>query len=533
MGKAAKKEKQGQQVSKKSGKKTRLFILAGILIFTVLLYSQSINNGILFGWDDGEYLNDKHISELNLKNTGNYFSNYYLGMYQPLSVLTIAINHHFSGTRPAPYHATNLLLHLICIILIFRIFMEISNNQVFAGIAALLFALHPMNVEAVAWIAARSTTLFTLFYLSAILSYLRYLKNKDLKYYFYTLMLFACALFSKSMAMTFPLALILIDYLKQGEISKKSLIDKVPLLVLSFIFGLVTIDAARSFGHLEGMEYSFSLINRLFIISYALVLYIFKFFIPIKLSVIYGFPGEANAFLPVEYYLSIIVIVLIIAGIWKTKTYKKELIFGCLFFLVTIAPVLPIFWSRMFLAGERYVYLPYLGLIYVMGIMIKMLYEGQSRHIDKYRSTIAITAIIYLAFMGATSFRRSKVWKDPEQLLSAVITQDHSTNTLAAAYFFRGNVRDRYQDYPGALKDFNESLKRNPDNILALNNRGIVRGIMNDFKGAITDFDESIKLKPDYADAYYNRGIASFELKQYSNACIDWEKASSLGSGLA
>ena len=104
---------------------------------------------------------------------------------------------------------------------------------------------------------------------------------------------------------------------------------------------------------------------------------------------------------------------------------------------------------------------------------------------------------------------------------------------MAAAYFFRGNVRDRYQDYPGALSDFNESLKRNSDNILALNNRGIVRGIMNDFEGAVKDFNRSILLKPEYTDAYYNRGIAKYQLKQYSEACEDWEQASSMGSTLA
>ena len=149
------------------------------------------------------------------------------------------------------------------------------------------------------------------------------------------------------------------------------------------------------------------------------------------------------------------------------------------------------------------------------------------------KTAIIIGGIIYFAYLGISTFQRTKVWENPETLLSAVIEQKHSKNTMAAAYFFRGNVRDRYQDYPGALSDFNESLKRNTENILALNNRGIVRGIMNDFGGAVKDFDRSIQLKPEYTDAYYNRGIAKYQLKQYSEACDDWEQASSMGSTLA
>ncbi len=517
----------------KAEKKTRLFILIGILILTILIYSKSFNNGILWGWDDGEYLEDKHISELSINNIGNYFSNYYLGMYQPLSVLSIAVNHQLSGTKPAPFHATNVFLHLINIALVFWIFMQLTRSQLAAGISALLFAIHPMNVEPVAWIAARSTTLFTVFYLGALLSYLKYLENRSLKFYFLTLLFFILALFSKSMALTLPLILILIDYLKTGAFSRKAIVDKIPLLLLSFIFGMITIDAAKSFGHLEGMEYSFGFINRLFILSYAVVLYLFKFIVPVRLSVIYGFPEESNAWLPIEYYFSILIIALIVFGIWKARNYKKELIFGSMFFLLSIAPVLPIFWSRMFLAGERYVYLPYLGLIFIIGFGVKILFDSRSIRLEKFKTAIIIGIIIYLGYCGVAAFQRTKVWENPERLLSAVIEQDGSKATMATAYFFRGNVRDRYQDYPGALGDFNESLKRNPDNILALNNRGIVRGIMNDFGGAVKDFDRSIKLKPEYADAYYNRGIARYQLKQYSRACEDWEMASSMGSTLA
>jgi tetratricopeptide (TPR) repeat protein len=228
-----------------------------------------------------------------------------------------------------------------------------------------------------------------------------------------------------------------------------------------------------------------------------------------------------------------ILIIIIAIGLWRIKKNKKELLAGMIFFLVTIAPVLPIFWSRMFLAGERYVYLPYLGLILMLGTGIRALHESRIQSLDKYKTGLIAILSVFLLFLGISTFQRTKVWDQPENLLTAVIDQDPSKNTLSAAYFFRGNIRDRYQDYPGALADFNKSLQRNPDNVLALNNRGIVRGIMNDFEGAVKDFSQAMKLNPEYIDAYYNRGIAYYQLKEYEMACQDWEKASSMGSTLA
>jgi tetratricopeptide (TPR) repeat protein len=335
------------------------------------------------------------------------------------------------------------------------------------------------------------------------------------------------------MAISLPLVLLILDYLKEGSIKRRALIEKIPFLFLSVIFGIVTIDAASSFGHLEGMEYSFAWINRPFILSYAVSLYLVKFLLPIRLSVIYGFPEESGGTLPILYYLSMILFILIVLGLWRLKTNKKELWAGMIFFLVTIAPVLPIFWSRMFLAGERYVYLPYLGLIFMLGAGVQILHDSRGRIPNKYRTGLIAILAVFLLFLGISTFQRTKVWDHPESLLTAVIDQNPSKNTLAAAYFFRGNIRDRYQDYPGALGDFNESLKRNPDNVLALNNRGIVRGIMNDFEGAVIDFGEAMKLNPEYVDAYYNRGIAYYQLKKYPMACQDWEKASSMGSTMA
>jgi hypothetical protein len=335
------------------------------------------------------------------------------------------------------------------------------------------------------------------------------------------------------MAITLPIVLLLIDYLKSGKITGKDITYKIPFLILSIVIGFVTIDAARSYGHITGMESTFSLFNRLFILSYSISLYLLKFFFPVKLSAIYGFPEVNSGTLPLIYYLSGILIAGLTVLAWKSRKLKRELVFSFLFFLVTIAPVLPLFWSRIFMAGERYVYLPYLGLLFICALVVDQLFfEKDGRH-KKFNTYAIIILLVFGIFFSISTNKRSRIWVDPETLMTDVIDKSKSSNTRAAAFFYRGNIRDKKQDFNAAMSDFDQSLKLNTDNFLAYNNRGIVRGIMQDYQGAMQDFNKATELKPDYADAFYNRGIVYYQLNAREKACEDWKKADKLGAVLA
>ncbi|HSG67872.1 MAG TPA: hypothetical protein VK994_04135, partial [Bacteroidales bacterium] len=135
---------------------------AMIIIAAIIILNPVMDNGILFGWDDTEYLTNEDVQDLNISNI---FSDYHLGMYQPLAVTSIAINYASAQESAGAYHATNLLLHAFNIFLVWLLLWRLSRKRMLAGIGAFLFAMHPMNVEAVAWISARSTLIFTSFYL--------------------------------------------------------------------------------------------------------------------------------------------------------------------------------------------------------------------------------------------------------------------------------------------------------------------------------------------------------------------------------
>lgn len=172
--------------------KSLTFILFGIVLLTLIIYSNSLNNDFLTNWDDKRYVVENNdIKGLSWQNIKNIFSNFYMGNYQPLSVLSYALEYKFFGLNPAAYHTTNLFFHLLNTILVFYFIYLLSYSTISASIVALLFAIHPMHVESVAWIAERKDLMYACFYLGSLICYLYYLKKGyQFKYLFICFLLF-------------------------------------------------------------------------------------------------------------------------------------------------------------------------------------------------------------------------------------------------------------------------------------------------------------------------------------------------------
>jgi hypothetical protein len=511
-----------------------LIMVLSLLMVTFLIFSGNLNNEILIGWDDGVYLEDPFVQNLNGESIAHYFSSYYLGMYQPIGVLTYAINYAFHAESAFGYQLVNLLLHLLNTFLVFLFVRRLHGKEIFALAIAALFALHPMHVEAVSWIATRSNAVYSAFFLLAGIQYLKYLESGNkFRWIFYTGLLFILALFSKSMAVSFPFVMLLLDYFKGRKFTKQVWIEKVPFFFLSLIFGIVTVKAAQSFGHIETLTQDYSFLDRILLITGSLFFYLWKLIIPVKLSAIYTFPELVNGLLPWLYYVSLPVLTGIIIWIWKSKTIKRELIFGFGFFLVTIAPVLPFFWSRIFIVAERYTYIPYLGLFFVMVLLFDNYLKSKlAKKIFPASWGWGIAAVWMLFLMGATYYRTA-VWSNTTSLLNDVIQKENSDHDVAAAHFYRGNLYDQEKQYERAFDHYSEAIRLNSAYVLAYNNRGIILGTMGRNIEAIEDFNHVLKLKPDYAEGWYNRGIAFYQLGRKQEACNDWLKASRLGSAPA
>lgn len=512
-----------------------------LLAGTFFLFSPALSNDFLIGWDDGEYITHPDVKEFGPGSGASIFRSFHLGMYQPLPVLSFAFNYALTGENAAVFILINILLHVLNVWLVFRLVQSWTGRFETAIITALLFAIHPMHVEGVVWISVRSSLLSSLFFLLGLLQYEKYLKHPNSANYVITLLWALLALFSKSMAATFPLVLFAVDYLKQRKFSRVLIYEKMPFLVLSVIFGLVAIKASSSFGHITVLETEYSIPERLALLLYGVSFYLLKLFIPVNLSAIYAFPstdqslsdaaiqgGNLQGMLPGWAYLTMLLAVEF--GYFIIKQRKNRLfLFGAVLFLFSISMVLPLFWSRIFITADRYTYLPYIGIFIIIAHLLVNLFDARHHLQTSTKKMLIFAAGAVLFILVVSTFNRIKVWHDVPTLMANVIDNRRSNADMAHGYFYLGNYHDLHGKDEEAFKNYDLALSRNSGYLLALNNRGILNGKNANINGAISDFSKAIELKHDYAEAWYNRGVALYQLQKSDEACSDWQQASRLG----
>ncbi len=291
-------------------------------------------------------------------------------------------------------------------------------------------------------------------------------------------------------------------------------------------------------------------------------------FLPFNLSALHYYPVKTNGLLPVEYYIATVIILLIIfliLKINKTNKLKKDLIFGLMFFLITISLVLQIIPVGRAITAERYTYIPYIGLFFIIGQYFTLINSKKnSRKAIKTKSYLYIVLIVYIIFFSYTTYNRNKVWKNGITLFSDVIKKYPSRsfaywacaiakakayNTYEAiddydkaiklkpdyinAYVDRGNAKSDLKKYKQAINDYNKAIELDSNYLSAYLNRGVAKGILKNYKGAINDFNKIIKTDADNADAYYNLGISKLQINMKKQACEDLKKADELGSAHA
>ena len=209
--------------------RNNLAILLGILLVSFFSYMPVFQNGFV-NWDESIYIQDNLlIRSLNLKDI---FSTFQIGNYHPLTMLVYAIEYKLFGLNETGYHTVNLLLHILNVFLVYQLIILLSDKLIVAQVAALLFGIHPIHVESVAWAAELKDLLYTAFFLGSYIYYLKFLKNNKNKYYLLSLLLFLLSLLSKAMAASLPILLILTDYFLGRKANSKTFLEKAPYFIL-------------------------------------------------------------------------------------------------------------------------------------------------------------------------------------------------------------------------------------------------------------------------------------------------------------
>jgi hypothetical protein len=381
-----------------------IFLLFAISFFT---YFPAITANFATLDDLAIIADTNKIPELTIPNVFKIFTKDHLGLYHPLVTLSFSVERYFFGLVPAFYHVNNMLLHILSTILVFLIFRRIAKSFAVTYIITTLFAIHPMHVEVVAWISARKDTLYSVFYLMSILMYIKTYDKKNIK----TLITissfcFLLACFSKAMAVTLPLVLMLIDYL-HNRFSIKKLKIYIPYIIISLVF--IAVGIWSHYRNDIGHTFVFlTLIKNILNAHFHVLFYIYKFILPVNLYCMYH-PFYNQHFLPPWYiFISPLIVYGMILFVFLSLRKTKKLFFGFMFFLVVLVPssgILPIGIAPV---ADRYIYLAYIGLFYLFAELSIFAYNKTVR---SFKIILIVFAIIFGIILTYLSFNRSVDWQ--------------------------------------------------------------------------------------------------------------------------
>jgi len=506
-------------------------LLSVILIVTIFAYSNSFDNNFVKYDDDYYVTENKYIRDFSFNGIKEIIFSYVKDEL-PVTLISFAADYKIWKLNPKPYHIENLILHLINIVLVYILISYIFKNFNLALIVSLLFAIHPYRVESVAWIAERKDLLYSLFFLSSLICYAKYLQEKSKIFlYLFAVILSILSVLSKFSGVTLTFILILFDYYYKRKITFKTIIEKIPFIIIPVISTYIHfIYSPLSANQMQIHTIDYSFFERIFLGCYSLSFYILGIFFPFNLSVLHSYPLKFNDYLPVVYYISPIFIILIIIFsfliIKKLSLLKREIIFGILFFLITISIVLHIVgFGGSVIVAERYTYIPYLGLFIIIGNILLWIIHSTDIKIRKLKPIILTISYIYLIVYMIFTYSRNFIWENTYTLFNNVIEKD--TN-IPLAYNNRGGAEIISKDYNKAITDFNCAIKLNPYYSEAYSNLAIAKFEQNDYNSAVEHLNKAIQLNKLYDKAYSNRGHIKTILNDYKGAMYDLNKAISI-----
>jgi tetratricopeptide (TPR) repeat protein len=517
-------KQEGNQMEKHS---RLVFILA--LIITALVFSGSLKLDWT-NWDDDLYVYENpSVSEANLKNIFTKPADY--NTYNPLVIASFALEWKLVKDRPFLYHLDNFLLHLFCTALVWLFFRSMGLSVWWSGFAALLFGIHPLRVESVAWITERKDVLYTFFYLAALLAYIRYIVSGRNGQLLLTFLFFALSLLSKVQAVALPFTLILLDWYFQRKIDLKAVTEKVIFFALSLVTGLLgaTYFLKNVYGTTDSKAVvnTFGFFEQIVLGGYAYAVYILKSIVPFAICALYPLPAS----LKTEHWIGAAAAVIIpISALAAWRKYRF-VTFGLLFFSFNIFFLLmPFQGNESAFLNDRYTYVAYIGLFFVMAMSMQELAEK----FPSFQLPAASMAVILLVALCVLTMQYIPVWKNSETLWTYAI--EKYPRKLALAHLNRGHYRYHNGRPDKAMEDFSMAIEINPEFPRSYMNRSFIYMERNDIQKALQDYNSYLKLmspydisgnipNPPVSDALGNRGLIYSKTGRYEKALIDFDLA--------
>jgi protein O-mannosyl-transferase len=513
-----------------------------IAVIVIVAFYPSLNNGFV-NWDDDQYvLNNPLVKDLSVDNVLKMFGSPYSFNYHPLTVLTYSLEHSFFQFNPLVYHLTNLILHLFNCMIVFWLIFLISRNIIIALLTSILFGVHPLAVEPVAWVSGRKDVLYAFFYLGALVAYIHYLRSvKKTKYYVLSLFLFILSALSKASAITLTPMIFLMDYIDKRKFDKNAIKDKIPFMVISLAFGIFAlISVSGAVRH--DTELNFLL--KLKVASYGVIFYIWKLLLPVRLSCLYPYPLISKGIVPWIYNFSFAAMIILSVLVCYSLRHTKKLLFGALFFLLSIFVNLQFVPLGAMMTADRYTYIPAIGIYYLVATVFLWLISKTEHYFLKV-FLIATFIMMVFSFVRA-SRERCLAWENGLVLWNDAITKDEKADNPVAyfnrslAYIEAGRDDLAFPDLKKSLEFYRgrhglektdstdiyrKYLEPEPDYYRLFNIIGAQFADISQTDEAIILFMRMTRAWPDKPKSYLNLCVTFFKRGKYKDAVRFGEKA--------
>ena len=498
------------------------FILSVLLLIGTFIAFQPMLSHDFLSIDDPVYVTDNSFVQkgLSLESLRWAFSTLHAEFYHPVTWLSLMLDTQLFGANPAGYLFTNLMLHIFNALLLYLILVKMTRQPLAGFFVALLFAVHPLHIESVAWIAERKDVLSTFFWMLSIWSYIAYVKKPHMGRFVILHLVYLIGLLAKAMLVTLPVVLLLLDYwplerwrwhaTETGNMignSFRLVKEKLFLFLLSASAGVVTIIAQHQGGGLDVMR-EIDLWKRLSNALVSILVYIHRTIWPGKLAVFYPFPNQ----IPIIHVLvSLSCIAAITVFSFRFRRDHPYLVTGWLWYLVTLLPVLGILKVGSFATADRYTYIPLIGIF----IMVSWGLEDISKRLPrgKFLSGGLMGVVILGLFLTTTA--QLKTWSDSKALFShaAKVTRNNDF-----AHHALGHLYAASGDFEQAVAHFKQALKITPHR--KVTQKDLARALV--YQGRLQEaeacLEHLLSQEPDYGAAHYAMALLLAGQKRYEEA---------------
>jgi protein O-mannosyl-transferase len=517
----------------------RRLLPVAIPLFVLVAFWPTLQADFIQWDDDANFLHNPHFRGLDWANLRWMLTTFRMGNYQPLGWLALCLQHSLWGMHPLGYHATSLGLHMLNAVLFYFVAARLLRRAaaaddgsllIAAAFAALVFALHPLRVESVAWLSDQHDLQAGALYLLAVLCYLRAAADppRARRWRVACAVLFAAGLLAKINGITLPLALLLLDAypLRRLPLDPRQWLtpehrrvfgEKLPLLILALAAGLAGWASRQDGGALVHFPLGFRIQQA----CYGLTFYLVKTLVPIGLVPCYPVPADFRL-PPATFAITVALVVVITAMVLYLRRRWPAGWVAWLFYVVTLLPVLGLVSFSAQLVADRYSYLPGLAWAMLAGAAVG---SGLRRLGRPGRLVLTAGLGAGLLVLAGLSFRQTQPWRDSETLFRHALAIDPNIPELRnnLGLVLVGQLRT-----DEAIAEYRQALGRKPDFTRAMNNLGLALLGQGRHAEAVEEFQKALAVEPDYAFGHNNLGLALMYLERPAQALPHFETAVAL-----